>query len=318
MPSKQDNRGDPHGVLEIAPDVVLVARAAAEFPTLAPDSASQPFDRQPNPGAGAASSTGSPSMGAPWVDTSFRATDVNEIPRGRSSAGRWAKTAALAFAFAFVSALGTAAWERYGDQAQAMVAGFVPQIDLASLASWLPRPLGASAAQPDATSLSSGATDQPATLAQSADNGSSGTATAPQVMSADTAQTLQAVSRDVASLTQQIEALKASIAELKSGQEQLSRDMSKAREVRPPEPRLSEARPVEPRPAKLGAPPHPLGAIVQHKPKPAVYPPAQGASGALLPPPGAAPQPVQIAPPPVSSASTTADDTVVRPPMPVR
>ena len=50
MPSNLDTKNDPHDVLEIAPDVVLVARAAAEFPTLAPDAVSQPFTRQPNMG----------------------------------------------------------------------------------------------------------------------------------------------------------------------------------------------------------------------------------------------------------------------------
>ena len=37
MLSTPDTKSDPHDVLEIAPDVVLVARAATDFPSLAPD-----------------------------------------------------------------------------------------------------------------------------------------------------------------------------------------------------------------------------------------------------------------------------------------
>jgi hypothetical protein len=313
MLSNLDAKSDPHDVLEIAPDVVLVARAAAEFPSLAPESVSQPSDRQPNMGTGAAAA-----MAAPRVDTTFRATDVNEIPRIRSARGRWVRTASMAFAFAFVSVVATAAWERYGDQAQAMVAGFTPQLDLAS---WLPWQRNTVAAQADAPAGPSVAADQaaaaPALPADGAAAGA-GAAAPPQNTAQDTAQSLQGVSRDVASLTQEIETLKASIAELKASQEQLSRDMAKPREAKAPEPKITEAKPVEPRPTKLGAPPRSLGTVVQHKPKPPMYPPMQASTGAPLPPPNTAPPPVQIAPAPMSGASTSPDDVVVRPPMPVR
>jgi hypothetical protein len=314
MPSKLDTSGDPQELVEIAPNVVLVARAAAEFPTLAPEDAGHAYERHPNMGAGAASAEP-----APRVDTSFRASDVNEVSRLRSSGGRWAKTAGLAFAFAFVSALGTAAWERYGDEAQAFIADFTPRLELAA---WLPKPLAASIAQPDPSPLPSNANNQAAaTTTAPAESGASGTTAAAQTMAPEAVQMLQSVSHDVASLTQQVEALKASIAELKASQDQISRDMTKVREVKLPEPRLSEAKPVEPRPTKLGAPPRSLGAIVQHKPRPAAYP-IQGASAnaaPLMPPPGStAPPPIQNVQPPASSASGPVDDVVVRPPMPVR
>src|ERR1700744_4257573 len=130
MPSIQDTKNDPHDVLEIAPDVVLVARSAAEFPSLAPDTMSQPF-RHPNMG----------NMGAapdletvPRVDTTFRASDVNDIS-GHGSGARWLRRGAMVFLFAFLSVIATAAWQRYGDDAQAMMTGgLTPRIDLAS---WL-------------------------------------------------------------------------------------------------------------------------------------------------------------------------------------
>ena len=291
-----DGKNDPQDVLEIAPDVVLVARAAADFPTLAPEAVGQPFDRQPNMGAGFAAAQ------APEVDTTFRASDVNEGVR--SSRGRWWKTASVAFLLALASAFATAAWERYGDQAQAIVADFTPRISLPDLTSWLPSRPEPAAAQPDNATPQAAAADQattPATAAQATDSA------APATLPQDSAQMLQSMSRDVASLTQQLAELKASIAQLKAAQEQLSRDMAgRVAEARPAEPKLAE-----PRPKQLGAPPRALGTIVQHKPKPVTYPPVQAAA-APLPPQPAAPAPVQLTP------AQPDGDPVVRPPMPVR
>ena len=321
MPSNQDTKNDPHDVLEIAPDVVLVARAAAEFPSLAPDSTSHPFSRQPNMGNMGA---GLDLTAAPRVDTTFRASDVDDIPGLRSGA-RWLRRAAVAFLFAFLSVFATAAWQRYGDDAQAMAASLTSRIDLAA---WLPWQKS-EAATPTDTSTSSAA---PASVATATDQAAAPAAPQPADSTAvpaaaaspqsppsqDPTQTLQSVTRDVASLTQQLEALKASIAELKAGQEQLSRDITKPRTA---EARLPEARPAEHKPAKLGAPPRPLGTIVQRNPRPPTYPPMQATAAAPLPPPGAgSPLPAQISPgPPPAAASDASDDgVIVRPPMPVR
>jgi len=334
MPSNQDTKNDPHDVLEIAPDVVLVARAAAEFPSLAPDAANQAFNRQPNMGnMGAAPDLAA----APKVDTTFRASDVNDIP-GRRSGARWMRTALMAFLFAFLSVIATATWQRYGNEAQAMIAsGLTMRIDLAS---WLPWQKSDAAAPADTSTASPApaavatAADQVTPAAQPADSAAApaaatpatpppAAATSPQAPPAqDPAQTLQSVTQDVASLTQQIETLKASIAELKVSQEQLSqqlsREIAKPRETRPVEARLPE-RPAERRPAKLGAPPRSLGTIVQRNPRP-MYPPMHETAAAPLPPPGYGSAPVQIAPgpPPAAPADASDDGVVVRPPMPVR
>jgi hypothetical protein len=315
MPSNQDTKNDPHDVVEIAPDVVLVARAAAEFPSLAPDTANQPFNRQANMGnMGAAPDLAA----APKVDTTFRASDVNDIP-GRRSGARWMRTALMAFLFAFLSVIATATWQRYGNEAQAMIAsGLTMRIDLAS---WLPWQKSDAAAPADTSTASPApaavatAADQVTPAAQPADSAAApaaatpatpppAAATSPQAPPAqDPAQTLQSVTQDVASLTQQIETLKASIAELKVSQEQLSqqlsREIAKPRETRPVEARLPE-RPAERRPAKLGAPPRSLGTIVQRNPRP-MYPPMHETAAAPLPP-----------------ADASDDGVVVRPPMPVR
>jgi len=325
MPSNQDTKNDPHDVLEIAPDVVLVARSAAEFPSLAPDAASQPFTRQPNMGnMGAAADP----TAAPRVDTTFRASDVNDIP-GHGSGGRWLRRAAMAFLFALVSVFGTAAWQRYGDDAQAMAAGLTPHIDLAA---WLPwqksdaaTPADTSAPQAaPASSVATADADQatPAApaAAQPADSTGAAPATAaapPSPAAQDPTQALQSMSRDMANLSQQIETLKASIAELKANQEQLSREVAKPRAA---EARPLEAKPVEHRPpAKLGTPPRPLGTIVQRTPpRPPMYPPMQATAAAPLPPPGSVPVQISPGPPPAAPADASDDGVIVRPPMPVR
>jgi hypothetical protein len=327
MPSNQDTKNDPHDVLEIAPDVVLVARAAAEFPTLAPDAVSQPFTRQPNMGNMGAV----PDMtAAPRVDTTFRASDVNDIPGHRSGA-RWLRRAAMVFLFAFGSVIATAAWQRYADDAQDMVTGLTSRVDLAA---WLPWQRSDAATPADTSTtpaapapVAAAAADQATPPAPAAVQPADSSAAAPAPAAApasqpaqDSAQALQSVSRDVANLSQQVETLKASIAELKASQEQLSQQLSRetakprAAEARPP-----EAKPVEHRPAKLGAPPRPLGTIVQHNsPRPPMYPPMQATAAAPLPPPGSVPVQISPGPPPAAPADASDDGVVVRPPMPVQ
>jgi len=299
MLSTLDNRQhDRRDVLEISPDVVLVARAAADFPTLAPGATGREAHMDVNaemPGE------------YPRVDTTFRASDTSGA---RSSHGKWLRRAATVFAFAFVSVLATAAWERYGDELQAMLANSTPQFSLASL---MPTSLfsgrPAVAAPPADT-----AAPQAAAADQAPQSAAVDTAAPTAAVSSDTAQLLQSMARDVATLNQQLSELKASIAQLKAGQDQLSRDMAKA-----PDARVSEAKPVEPHvapaPAKLGAPPRPLGTLAApvHRPRPPLppYPPAQAA---YVPPPPAA-APVQIAP---QATTTPEGESVVRPPMPVR
>jgi hypothetical protein len=309
MPNSQDTKNHPHEMREIAPDVVLVARAAAEFPSLAPDAAYRPGERRPNMGAGL--SVGPATL---EVDTSFRATDTS----GGRAHGGWARKVLLTFLFTSCSALAVAAWDHYGDDAQEMVAGITPQI-MPALASWLPTQKPATVTQPDAaeTAAPVNQTTPPAPAAAQPPENASAPAAASPVASETTEQVqlLQSMTRDVASLTQQIDELKASVAQLKAAQErQEQRQEQMSREKPRHEGRVSEAKPAEPRPTKLGAPPRSLGTVVQRT-RP-VYPaPQAGYAPAPLPAPGAAP--VQVAPPP-PSASQPDGDPVVRPPMPVR
>jgi len=308
MPSMQDTKTDPHDVLEIAPDVVLVARAAADFPSLAPDAAHRLGERQPNMGPGFATAPAPPT-----VDTSFRATDTS----GGRTRGGWARKALFTFLFTSCSALAVAAWQHYGDDAQEMAAGLAPRI-MPALTSWLPATKPATLTQSDPIDTASlRQTVPPAPAAAQPPTNATATAAVSSPMTSETTeqvQMLQSMARDVASLTQQIDELKATVAQLKAAQErQELRQEQMPREKPRSEARVTEPRPSEPRPTKLGAPPRPLGTIVQRA-RP-VYPaPQAGYAPAPLPPPGAAP--VQVAPPPPSASSP--DDEVVRPPMPVR
>ena len=123
-------------------------------------------------------------------------------------------------------------------------------------------------------------------------------------------------------MAQQIEALKANIAELKAGQEQMAREMAK-----PPAPKpVVEAKPpVDPRARVSALPPRapvPTPSPVR-KPKPVVshtYMPAYSPAPLAPPPPPSQAAAVPPAPAPVTTTQAVADDDgpVVRPPMPLR
>lgn len=328
---------DPHDAVQIVPDVVQLARVAAEFPKLAPDEVNRP---DPRPASAAARprpetpkvdapridmpSVGVPNVDmprvelSPRVDTTFRATDVHAELGGRSR-NRWAARAAMAFVFALASGVGAAAWERYGADAQAMLDNYKPSFTLASL---LPASLlagkpavAAAPAAPVAEPAPADQTAEPAAPASTAAQPATSAAAAavpPAPPAPDTAQLIQSMSHDIATLTQQLDDLKAGIAQLKAGQEQLTHELaSKAAEAKVVEARETREVRAEPNPhVKLGAPPRPLGTIVR-RPRP--LPPAQAA---YMPPPQAALPPVQIAPPAQVPGQPDADYT--RPPMPVR
>jgi hypothetical protein len=293
----QSTLTDPHDMFVFEPDVVLAARADA------PD----PQRREPNLRAlvSEISARVAEQAAAPKVDTSFRAAHVER------KRGRWVTRFVAVFLFALVSAVGTAAWQRYGDRAQAAIAMAAPLLGLSSLqatsAPSAPAVVEATPAQASA----------PAETATPAPPVEAAAASAPT--STDQTQLIQSMSHDLAALGQQVEALKANIAELKAGQEQLARD-AKTAEIKAAETKAADAKAFEQTMrAKVSAlPPHPPAPPIR-KPKPYV-PPVQAAAAPLLPPPGApGPAPVQIAPaPPPPPVSAPPQDDVPRPPMPVR
>ena len=124
---------------------------------------------------------------------------------------------------------------------------------------------------------------------------------------------------------QQIEALKATITQLKAGQEQMAAQISQQAShdtVRNAVARTSEARTSEPRARLSSTAPRPAAAPVRKPPRSAYSaqasaafnPPSQSASS--LPPPPVAATPVQAQP--QMQVVTEDGELVVRPPMPVR
>jgi hypothetical protein len=301
---ERDN--DPHDVLEIAPGVVLAARAEPEFSSLAPGAASRAAEPifQAKPGGAAAAQ-------APSLDATLRADGVDHIkaPGDRSAAGTWARRLFIGILLSVCGAVAAAPWQHYSDAAKAMIASWAPNL----VATSSPPATAAPSAQPDTPDVSPPDT-QPAAAtavpAQPAAPAQPAQAIAPSAAAPDQAPSL-------ASMAQQIEQLKASVEQLKAGQEQMSRDIARAADVK-----ASEVRPSEPnlRPRiagpKMAAPlPRPPAALTR-KPRPTAsaapyLPPPQ------LPPiaaPAVAPQSV----PETQATVETDGNPVVRPPLPVR
>jgi hypothetical protein len=301
---------DPHDVLEIAPGVVLAARAEPDFSTLAPAATSRAAEPQIHPGPSAAAA-------APSLDATFRADDHIHAPGGRSSKGKKLSRVLFVFLFAVGSAAAAEAWRHYGDTAKAMIANWTPGFVATSFVATSPSPASAAPAeQTDATDVQSvqaapAATPAPAAAAPAppAAPAQSAEAVAPNAPAPDQAQSL-------ASMAQQIEQLKASVEQLRAGQEQMSRDIAKASEMKASEVRAPEPS-AHPRIAapKMAAPLRPAIGLPR-KPRPTA------SAAPYLPPPPlppAAAPPIVAQPAPEAQATVETDgNPVVRPPLPVR
>jgi hypothetical protein len=319
---------DPHDAVQISPDIVLASRPLSVAPALAPEITTRPEPKidpafllkprmNPEPKF---SPVAEPQPAAPSVDTAVRVAASDGLSRQkRSSAGKWLRGAFVTMLFAGGSAAATVAWEKHGDTARQMLAEWTP-----ALASLLPStsptaPLAAAQAAPPADPT---ATDQ--ATDQAADQSAAPPATqvaaaVPAATQSDPAQSVQSMTRDLAAMAQQIEQLKANIAELKAGQEQMARDMAK-----PPAPKpVADARPrVDPR-AQMSALPSRPAAPPVRKPKPVVsqtYMPAYSPAPLAPPPPPSHASAVSPPAAPVTTTQAVADDDgpVVRPPMPLR
>ncbi|MGJ5179116.1 hypothetical protein ACQR16_12500 [Bradyrhizobium oligotrophicum] len=284
----KDGDQQPHAVID--PDIVLAARADRPGAEAERRSAQRP-----------------PDVPSPKIDPEFRTQTVSGLAADerRSTVGTWVVRTVLAVLFAVGSAVAAAAWQSYGDQAQEVIAHWIPRISLVSNA------------DKDATAQPAPASAQEtaaATPAQGQEPATGAIASASQ----EQAQLLQSMSHDLAALSQQISELKASLAQLKSGQDQMAREMARVADAKPSE-RTAEARPFDPRaieqtirprpaprPATAAVTPVPSAAAVPHRPRPPV-----SAANTVPPPP--APMALPSAPAPVDP-----DQPVVRPPMPVR
>jgi len=286
------NQTDPDDVLVIAPDIVLVARADK-----AHDAISRPSDSQTHM---APDFSAGPSV-LP-VDTTFRAAAVNDVEArdDRRSIGGRAIRACIGFLLAVCLAVAATLWQTYGDATKQIVARWVPQFALSSSSPQdnpgLPGQPGAAAVQASAAKAV-----PPAQMAPE------GVASTGATLSSESTQLLQSMAGDLAHAQQEIEQLKASVAELKASQQQMSRDTAKVSEARVSEAKASEARIAEAKVSeqnlrsRLSAAVRRSAVASAHKPMPPL-PPPQAAAAPPLPPATAQPQ-AELAP---------------RPPMPLR
>jgi hypothetical protein len=302
MQSTQNPKhAEPQDVLEIAPDVVLVAPTEDELSRLAHamrQPANPPPPAQPDPAA--------PSV--PPVDTRFRAASID-----RPSAGGQAIRNLVGSLLVAGIGVAIVGWQVRGDEIKQALASWTPPFVLTLFMSEkAPPPV--SPAVETAT-----ATPVPSQVAALAEPAPQNTATVAGQTSADAAQ-MQAMASDLAGMRQEIDGLKAAMAQLKAGQDQVSRNAARVSDARAFEPNL------RPRPAL--APPLRPATAPPHKPPPSVRP-AQAAMAPVSPRPAAAPYPAVSAPAPYvarqadpqPSAAPPADPelaSVPRPPMPVR
>lgn len=313
---------DPHDAVQISPDVVRASRLTSEAPTLAPEFTARPEPKfAPEPKLSPEPKfipVSAPPAAAPSVDTAVRVTASDgHNRRKRSAAGRWLRGAFVTFLFAGGSAAATIAWEKHGDIATQKLAEWTPA--LMSLLSSPSQTAPVAAAQAAPPVAQDQATDQtaatPAAPVVTA-------AAAPAATQSDATQTVEAMTRDIAAMAQQIEQLKANIAELKAGQEQMVREMAKppapkpVAEVKPPvDPRARASALPQRAPAPIPPPVRKPKPVVSHSYMPAyspppLAPPPPPSQAAAVPPPAA---------PPVATTQTVADDDgpIVRPPMPL-
>ena len=296
---------NPHDVLEIAPDVVLVARAEEELSRLARDTKKRPAQTKSDSDVAANASV-------PPVDTSFRATAVNDVKAraARSSGGRQVMRGLIGLVLAVCIGVAAVVARAGGDMAKELIATWIPQFAARSSPSDDPAPAETPSAPPAQETATAAAAPQPAPPVQTLEDTA---APAPAASSPDQAQLLQSMARDLASASRELAALKANVGELKANQEQMSRDLAKVSEQNqrlkvsalPPRPPAAPAR--KPLPAFRQQ------ATAAYVPPPpgAPYPPAQNGATYAPPPAGATSAPPQAAPAPY-------DPDAPRPPMPVR
>ncbi len=315
---KPKQTDDPHDIVvvvpdpaRVVPDPVAVAPADDELSSLLHDAARRLSQAQ----ARAASDVPAAAV-VPPVDTTFRPAAVdNVLGTGRlRSIGRGAMRAFAAVLLATCIGVGGVAWRHYGDTAQQTLADWMPQLALTSL---LPADQPAPSAQPAPPAVEPDtATSAPAQPAPPAQAPAQGVAPGGAAMPADSAQLLQSVARDLAGMGQEITQLKASIEQLKTSQQQMSRDIAKVSEAKASEAKPSEIKPSEPNlQPRIAAPlPRPAPAPARKLRPP---PPPPLAVAAPTPPQAAASSiPRQIEPPPQAAAQPQAQELspVPRPP----
>ena len=317
---------DPHDIVVVAPDMVRVAPVDEEVASPTPDVVRVSSEPQLHVG-----SDFSAGITVPPVDTTFRATavnevtDVNDVPdvndvlvggRRRSLAMRALRGVAALLLAACIGGVAMA-WHYHAEATQRIIA------------EWAPLFAGKSSQPSEKTGLAS-----PSVLAAAAEadtpNAAPQAPTAAEIavpaaaspgepQSLET-QSLKTMARDLASANQEIVQLKASVEQLKASQQQLVAMVSEkaaAQNLRPKKPS------PPPRPVAALAPPvrPPASALPPRPLRPAAAPITPSAAAAPLSPATAPYVPRQVEPPSRAAAESLTDPeltSVPRPPLPLR
>jgi len=306
---------DSHDFVVIPSDQVRVAPSDAEITDLLRAAARQ------NSEAGIrAANDSSGALPVPAVDATFRATAVNDdVPVRKSSFGRRAVRAIAALLLTLGIGAAALSWQTFGYAAKKALFSWAPKW---AIAASLPlEKLGLASEStpsddpPVAAPAATAASDQ-----SPSDTGTPGnTAATTAVPSSDTAQQLQSMARDLANANQQVETLKASIAELKASQQQMTRDLAKVSDQA-----AAKAKPVATTPHPPAHKPAPLySSASTYAPAatPAPPPPAYRPVSSSYPATQAAAAPAaqsQVPPPPVQLQPEPGLGPAPRPPMPVQ
>jgi hypothetical protein len=305
---------DPHDFVVIPSDAIRVAPSDDEISDLLRAAARQHSDPKTGPEP---RQTGDEPV--PPLDASFRPAAVNDD--FASKRGRMTRAIAAVLIAACVGG-GAMAWQASGYAAKKLFAKWMPQFALTTSVPWDKLGLTTKASPPasepaaaDATPPVSAPAAEPAPAqaapAHAVEESTASIATGEPSDSAP----LQSMARDLASVSQQVEALKASIAELKASQQQMARELAKASEQNAH--------------AKMSPPPARPAVASARKPVPP-YSPTSTASAPAYRPMPSSPATQAAAPPPLPQAAQPyvarqveplpppQVESVPRPPMPVQ
>jgi hypothetical protein len=321
---------DPHDFVVVPSDQVQVAPSDAEA---APSDAEitgllRAAARHRSESGTGGTSDRSDSAPVPAVDTTFRATAVNDEvrPRGTSFA-RQAMRGLVALLVAIGIGAAALTWQTFGYTAKKAVLKWMPKMALSASLPLDKLGLGAGSVPASEPAVADATPDQAASSAQSTpatpENSAPEKATAnPTASSSDPAQ-LQSMARDLANLGQEVEILKATISELKANQQKLS-DRTSEQNARakmvtasPRPPAIVAARkpaPVYSPTATSSAPPS------TYRSTPSYSQTTQAAVPQPVPPLAAQPYVPPPPPPPATPLQSQVEPgfTAPRPPMPVQ
>jgi hypothetical protein len=328
--AKRKATDDPHDFVVVSSDQVRVAPSDTDELTDLLRAAARHHSESESDNSTVPNRSGP--VPVPMVDTAFRATAVNdEVRARRTTLGRRAMRAIAALVLTIGLGAAALSWQTFGYAAKKAVFKLAPKFAISASLPLEKFGLGAKSAPADdpagadatvAQAASQGAPEGSAPESSTAENGAAGSGPAgntvvnPAASSSDPAQLMRSMARELANVSQEVEILKASIAELKTSQQQMTRDLAKTSEqgakakivTAPPRPPIAAVH----KPAPIYSP-TPTTAPPAYRPAPSY---SQVTQAPVVPPaPSTAAQPY-VPPPPIPLQPQA--EPAPRPPLPVQ